>query len=46
MRIMNENNMENVVGGGINIWAVAGITSIITFLVGVFDGFTRPYKCN
>ena len=27
-------------------WIAAGIIAGVTFLIGVFDGFTRPFKCR
>ncbi len=32
--------------GGSTGWIVAGIVAGVTFLIGVFDGFTRPFKCR
>lgn len=46
MKIMTEEKMNEIVGGGINAWMLAGISALITFVVGVIDGFTRPLKCN
>ncbi len=32
--------------GGISFWVGAAIVAGIVFLVGAFDGFTRPLKCR
>ncbi len=41
------NNLElKKVRGGISGWAIAGIISGCIFLIGVFDGISRPIKCN
>lgn len=37
---------KKIKGGVSGGWIVAGIVAGITFLVGVFDGFTRPFKCR
>lgn len=43
---INENDLKNIQGGGISIWGALGIGTIVTFLIGVIDGFVRPLKCN
>lgn len=43
--ITNE-ELKQLKGGGISIWGGIGIGALITFLVGVVDGFVRPLKCN
>ncbi|MGI6329830.1 MAG: class IIb bacteriocin, lactobin A/cerein 7B family [Bacilli bacterium] len=35
-----------MINGGLGIWAIIGIVSGITFLIGLLDGFVRPLKCN
>ena len=42
MELKNE-ELQNVVGGGIGKWVVIG--GLISFIVGVIDGFLRPFKC-
>lgn len=42
MELKNE-ELQEVVGGGIGKWVAIG--GLITFLVGVIDGFLRPFKC-
>ena len=27
-------------------WVIAGVTAGITFLIGVLDGYVRPFKCR
>jgi hypothetical protein len=34
------------INGGINITAGILIGGFITFLIGVFDGYVRPYACR
>ena len=43
MELKNE-ELQNVIGGGIGKWVVIG--GLITFIVGVIDGFLRPFKCK
>lgn len=46
MNNLNKEEMLKINGGGFNLgfWALIG--SGIAFIVGIIDGFTRPYKCN
>ena len=45
MKLSND-ELYSVSGGGIG-WGIAGlIAGIITFVVGVIDGYMRPLKCN
>lgn len=46
MRKINQEELVSIQGGGLSVWAITGIAAAITFIVGVFDGFTRPLKCN
>lgn len=43
---INENDLKNIQGGGLSVWGAIGIGTIVTFLIGVIDGFVRPLKCN
>lgn len=48
MKKLNKNEMLTINGGGAGsfiAWAF-GIGTFIAFLSGVFDGFTRPLRCN
>ena len=45
MKLKN-NEMKNIIGGGISILGFFGIGSLVTFLAGVIDGFARPLKCR
>ena len=44
MRVLNSNQLDNVVGG--NVWVGLGIVAFIIFLSGVFEGITNPGRCN
>ena len=46
MKELKSNTLKQIKAGGASGWIVAGIIAGITFLVGVFDGFTRPFKCR
>lgn len=41
-----ENNELMNIKGGISGWAIAGIIAAGIFVVGVFDGIARPFRCN
>ncbi len=45
MRLSNE-ELLNITGGGISIGVAAGIGALITFIIGVVDGYLRPSKCS
>ena len=45
MKLGNE-ELLNVSGGGISIGALAGIGALITFIIGIVDGYIRPEKCS
>lgn len=46
MKNLNDKELMNVNGGGINIGIVVGIAAGVTFLIGVIDGIIRPLKCK
>ncbi len=43
--ISNE-QMKQVRGGSINWGLMAGISAVASFVIGIFDGWTNPKKCN
>lgn len=46
MNQLNKHELEAIKGGAIS-WAVlSGIVSGGIFLIGVLDGYLRPYKCR
>ena len=46
MNKLSNEEMKKIDGGGINIGAIALITGGITMLIGVLDGFFRPFGCR
>lgn len=46
MTEVNEKELENIKGGGITPWVAVGIGAVVVFLIGLYDGFTRPLKCH
>ena len=46
VRELSKNEMKSIKGGGMSATAWAVIAGVISFISGVFDGFTRPYKCR
>lgn len=46
MRSLTNNELIKIKAGASGGWIIAGIVAGITFLAGVLDGFTRPFKCR
>ena len=46
MRKLNNNELSEVVGGGISYGLGLILGAVATFIVGVIDGIFRPLKCN
>ena len=46
MRELSKSEMKSIKGGGMSATAWTVIAGVISFISGVFDGFTRPYKCR
>lgn len=44
--ILKEEELENIVGGGISYSLLAILGAIGVFIAGVVDGIVRPLKCN
>ena len=43
---LNESEMYKVVGGAISWGMVSVIGGIITFIIGIFSGYTNPTRCS
>lgn len=44
--MLTKEELNKINGGAVN-WAIVGVAgSIITFLIGLADGYLRPLKCN
>lgn len=46
MKEIEEKELEKVQGGGFSPWAIFGIATAVVFVIGLFDGYTRPFGCN
>lgn len=46
MKTLDTQKMQTVEGGALNCGLLGGLAAIITFLAGLFDGYTNPNKCN
>lgn len=47
MKKINENQMRKIKAGGLSaaaIWAL--VAAGLSFLGGILDGYTRPFKCR
>lgn len=42
---LNNEEMLNI-NGGVAWYVVAGIGAILTYIIGIFSGFTNPSHCN
>ncbi|MBP3635239.1 MAG: class IIb bacteriocin, lactobin A/cerein 7B family [Bacilli bacterium] len=43
---LKEEEMKNINAGGITAVGWAVIAAGLSFLAGLLDGYTRPYKCR
>ena len=43
---LTKNEMYSVKGGGISWYVIGGISALITYIVGIFSGYTNPSSCN
>ena len=46
MKLLTNNELLKIKGGASAGWIAAGIIAGLTFLAGVLDGITRPFKCR
>ena len=46
MKNINNNELKEIKGGGVNWGLMAGIGAVASFLIGVIDGLIIPKKCN
>jgi len=46
MKKINDNELEQINGGGFSWGIAAGVVAAITFIVGIIEGYTNPIKCN
>ena len=46
METLNSLELRSIKGGSISLKAAASVFSGVIFLIGVLDGFFRPYKCR
>lgn len=43
---LSKEEMLKINGGGLSVWGILGIGTLIVFLAGAIDGFARPLACN
>lgn len=46
MKELTKNEMINANAGGLSAGAIAAICAGVSFLVGILDGYVRPFKCR
>ncbi len=44
--VLSNEELTEVVGGGFKIGVAIVAAAIVTFIIGVIDGYFRPLKCN
>lgn len=45
-RSLTNNELIRISGGAVKFGVIAAIVGTISFLIGVVDGFIRPFKCR
>lgn len=45
MKELNKEDLKNI-NGGFSFGSIVGIGAIITFIIGVIDGYVRPLACR
>jgi len=44
---LNKKQLIDINGGAVATgWIVAGIVAGVSFIIGVIDGYVRPFKCR
>lgn len=46
MKKLTQTDLKHIKAGASAGWIAAGVVAGITFLVGVLDGYFRPFKCR
>ena len=46
MKELTNNEMMSINGGAVNWAIVAGIGTLVSFIIGAIDGYVNPQKCN
>lgn len=44
--VLSNEELTEIVGGGVKLSLAIAIGGFITFLIGVVDGYMRPLKCR
>lgn len=44
--LLNNEELKNIRGGGFSIALSLALAGLITFAIGIIDGYVRPIKCN
>lgn len=46
MNILANSELKTIYAGGIKLGIAAAILGVVTFVIGVVDGYLRPLKCR
>ena len=46
MKQLTVNELKNIRAGAVSGWVVAAVASALTFIIGIIDGYVRPFKCR
>jgi hypothetical protein len=44
--VLTSDELNNTIGGGVKLGFFVALGGLITFVVGLVDGYLRPLKCN
>lgn len=46
MKELSVSQTKDMYAGAISAGVIAGIWAALSFVVGIFDGYSRPFKCR
>lgn len=46
MKELSQKELQRIEGGSISVGTALGISGAIVFIIGIIDGYLRPFKCH
>ena len=46
MKQLTINELKNIRAGAASGWVGVAVGTIVTFIIGIIDGYVRPFKCR